>query len=118
MNRKELIRSLRELAQELGKDTLTQKDIKESEISTYWVRKHFRTMASAMEAAGLQPSKLARSMATSDEELLDYLDDLQRRLGQRPTYLDIDREGRFSQRIFSSVTVAQSDGSCFRKHQN
>jgi hypothetical protein len=102
MNREELIRSLRELAQELGKDTLTQKDIKDSEISVYWVRKHFRNMAFAMEAAGLQPSRLARSMVTSDDELLDYLDDLQRRLGRRPIELDIDKEGRFSHGIFSS----------------
>jgi SMC interacting uncharacterized protein involved in chromosome segregation len=101
MNREELIRKLQELAQELGKETLTQKDIKASEISVYWIGKHFGNMASALEAAGLQPSKLAKSMATSDDELLDYLDDLQRRLGQRPTYLDIDRGGRFSQRIFT-----------------
>jgi hypothetical protein len=102
MDREELLRKLRDLAQELGKETLTQKDIRASEISTYWIGKHFRNLASALEAAGLQPSKLAKSMATSNDELLDYLDDLQRRLGRRPTYLDIDREGRFSQAIFSS----------------
>jgi len=102
MDREVLLRKLGELAQELGKDTLTQRDIKESEISTYWIGKHFRHLASALEAAGLQPSKLAKSMATSNDELLDYLDDLQRRLGRRPIELDIDREGRFSHGIFSS----------------
>ncbi len=38
--------------------------------------------------------------ATSDDELLDYLADLQRRLGRQPTTNNIDRDDEFSSRIF------------------
>jgi len=101
MNREEVVRRLQELAQKLGKETLTQQDIRRSSyISEYWIRKHFKTLASALEAAGLQPSKLAIAMATSNDELLDYLADLQRRLHRQPTGADIDRDGRFSRVIF------------------
>lgn len=101
MDQQEVIRRLRELAQELGKNTLTQQDLRTSQhISSYWIRKHFINLASALEAAGLQPSKLAKAMATSDDELLDYLADLERQLGRKPTTTDVDRDGNFSQAIF------------------
>jgi len=101
MDKEGVIKGLRQLAQELGKQTLTQKDIRASKyVSEYWIRHYFRSLASALEAASLQPSKLAKAMATSDDELLDYLTDLQRRLQKEPTIADIDRDGKFSHRVF------------------
>jgi uncharacterized protein (TIGR02391 family) len=100
MERDEVLRGLRKLAKELGKETLTSKDIRESSLSMYWVRMYFDHLADALEAAGLQPTPLARSMAATDDDLLDYLADLQNRLGRPPRIVDLDRDGKYGQRVF------------------
>jgi len=98
----ELTRELQDLAQKLGKKRLTQDDIRSHSKLGYWIYKLFGGYASALEAAGLESSKLAKSMDTTDDELLDYLADLWRRLGREPRVADIDRDDEFSPRIFET----------------
>ena len=101
MNRDEVIRRLQEIGQQHGDKPLTENVIRDCGLSPYWTTKHFRTLGSALKAAGLQPSKHSVSTATTKNDLLDYLDDLQRRLGRRPMIRDIATDGRFTARLFS-----------------
>lgn len=100
MTKKELLDRLRKLAKKLGTKTIKQQDIKSGGLE-YWVRKHYRYQADAIKEADLLPTPLAEKMSVSEDELLDYLNDLKAK-GKKPTTLEITRDGRFSWKIFKT----------------
>ena len=83
-----MIEQLQQLARELGK-TPCQAEVEDSNScaspSTY--RKYFGSYNAALQAAGLE---LNRTMDYSDEELLDQLRALAKKLGKTPTLKDVN----------------------------
>ena len=88
---KTLIDELNRIAQQLGRDTLSRRDIDEhGRMSSAVVLKRFGSLRVALQAAGLRPT---RFMKASDEELLDVLEDLWvaslEQRGRRPERADL-----------------------------
>lgn len=100
MTKEEVIQKLQDLSIKLHTPMLRQKDIRGVKGLEYYVSIHFRNLADALKAAGLEPTPLAEKMSTSKEELLQYLINLGKKLGKRPTVIEIKKDGRFSERIF------------------
>ena len=99
---KEVIAKLQELARQLGTDTLRQKDIQKAGFF-YQVQLSFGgKLKPALAAAGLKPSRLGEAMSTTDEELLQHIQDLQKKLGRPPVIIDLRREGKFSDKIYET----------------
>lgn len=100
MTKDEVINKLKELAIKLHTPRLRQKDIRSVKKLGYYISIHFKKLAPALKAAGLNPTPLAVKMSVSDKELLSYLLGLGKKIGKRPTVMDIKRDGRFSEKIF------------------
>lgn len=92
MNKKEFKAKLQKLAKKLGTKRLTQKDIKEAGLH-YPLYDLYDGVADAIEDAGLEPTHLAKRMRISNEELLKRIYDLGKKLGKRPTYMDLKKAG-------------------------
>lgn len=102
MAKEEIIRKLQELAKKLGTDTLRREDIQKAGF-IYQVDMQFGgKIKPALIAAGLKPSRLGEAMSATEEELLQHIRDLQKKLGRPPTIIDLRREGRFSDRIYET----------------
>ena len=68
----------------------------------YHLRLHFPSgIAAAIKVAGLEPSPLAVKMGTSKEQLKEYVLKLGKKLGKRPSVMDVRRDGRYSEVIFN-----------------
>lgn len=112
MDKDEVIIELRKLASRLGENkTITLKDIRTVPKLSYWTSVHFDKLVDALEVAGLPSSDLASKMSITNERLLEYLKDLEKDLGRRPTTLDLKRDAeiykkfsanRFSPNIFKT----------------
>lgn len=100
MTKNEVLDKLKELAIKLGTPRLRLKDIRPAGLQ-YQVSKHFTGLAVALREAGLEPTPLAEKMATSNKELLDYLLGLGKKLGKKPTVMDVRRDRKFSEVIFN-----------------
>lgn len=101
MTKDEVLNQLRELAIKLRTPRLTQKEIRTVKGLEYHLRVHFNGLAIALKEAGLQPSLLADKMNTSNEELQNYVLNLGKKIGKRPTVFDIRRDGKYSEVIFN-----------------
>lgn len=101
MNKQEVIEKLQDLSVKLHTPRLRQKEIRTVKELEYGIRSNFSGIAEALTVAGLEPSPLAEKMATSNKELLFYIFNLGRKLEKRPTVIDIRRDRRFSEVIFS-----------------
>lgn len=100
MTKDEVIDRLKELAVKLGTPRITQKEIRSVNGLEYHLRIHFAGLAVALKEAGLEPSSLAVKMNTTNEELLNYLLNLGKKIGKRPTVFDVKRDKKFSEVIF------------------
>lgn len=106
MEKQEVIVNLKKLASKhKNKKYLTAEDVKLFPKLSYYVFVHFRTLGNALRAAGLPSSKLAASMSVSNEDLLNYLKNLQNKLGHAPRVWDIEHDTKiykkYSDRKFS-----------------
>lgn len=99
MTKDEVLNKLRELAIKLRTPRLRLKDLRAAGLQ-YQVSKHFTGLAIALKEAGLEPTNLAEKMGTTDKELLDYLLNLGKKLGKRPTVMDVRRDKKYSEVIF------------------
>ena len=99
MNRDEVISKLQKISQQHGGKRLTEADITKGGLSRYWWGMYFEDVGSALKAAGLQPTKHSVSKSTTNDDLLDFLDDLQRQLGRQPRVRDVKKAGRFTATI-------------------
>lgn len=100
MTKEEVLERLRALAIRLGTPRLRLKDLKAAGLQ-YQVSRHFTGMAVALKEAGLEPTPLAEKMNTSNEELLSYLLGLEKKVGKRPTVMDVRRDAKYSEVIFA-----------------
>lgn len=90
MTKSEVLKQLQQLAtQYKHKKYLTLKDIRTVPKLAYYIQLHYRKLAVALEAANLPTSHLAASMNIKSEDLLNYLRDLGKKLGHKPTVWDI-----------------------------
>lgn len=102
MTKQEVIDKLKELAKKLGTDTLRQKDIREAGF-IYQVQLNFGgKIGPALNAAGLKSTRLEKAMSTSEDDLLQHIRDLQKKLRRPPTIIDLRREGKFSDKIYET----------------
>lgn len=101
MTKEELITKLQQLAENLGTNTLRQEDIKKAGFY-YQLQLNFQSISTALIAAGLQSSRLGNAMATPDEELLEHIRYLHKKLGNPPTIMDLRRENKFSDKIYET----------------
>lgn len=106
MTKDEVISNLKKISSQLkNKQYITLKDLRLVPGLEYYVYFHFRKMGNALQASNLPSSKLAASMRITNEDLLNYLKDLQNDLGHTPTVLDIQLDTKvykkFSERKFS-----------------
>lgn len=102
LTKPEVIDKLKELAKKLGTDTLKQEDIRKAGF-IYQVMLNFGgKIKPALIAAGLKSSRLGEAMSTTDEELLQHIRDLQKKLGRPPVIIDLRREGKFSDKIYET----------------
>lgn len=93
MNKEEVIENLKKLAsQQKTKKYLRGEDLKVIPKLYYYTTFHYRTLANALKAAGLTSSKLAVSMNISNENLLNYLKNLYKVLGETPTVWHIQHD--------------------------
>ena len=93
MKKQEVIDNLKKLASQLGsKKYITLKDLRSVPKLSHYMYFHFKTIKKALHEAGLPSSYLASSMGISDEKLLDYLKDLQAKLGYPPTVWEIQHD--------------------------
>jgi Homing endonuclease associated repeat/HNH endonuclease len=104
-----LIEELQRLAHELGKDTLSRRDIDQhGRMSSAVVLKRFGSLRQALQAANLRPT---RFMKASDQELLDLLEGVWvttlERFGRRPERADLKLLGS----AVSGDTVVRRFGS-------
>ncbi|OGK46781.1 hypothetical protein A3A93_04005 [Candidatus Roizmanbacteria bacterium RIFCSPLOWO2_01_FULL_38_12] len=106
MDRQKVVENLKKLASQLKtKKYLTGEDLKKIPKLNYYTSFHFRTLANALKAAGLPSSKLAAAMNTSNEELLQYLKDLNRELGQIPTVWHIQHDEKLYKKYSNEKIV-------------
>lgn len=99
MTKDEVISRLKELSVKLGTPRLKLVDIKAAGLQ-YQVQLNFPNTATALREAGLEPTSLAEKMITTDEELLNYLLRLGKKLGKRPTVMEVKRDKKYSDKIF------------------
>lgn len=93
MTKDEVIKHLNKLASQLkDRKYVTLKDARSIPGLEYYIYIHFSKLAIALKEAGLPSSKLASSMNIKSEDLLNYLKDLQSKLGHNPTMYDIYRD--------------------------
>ena len=102
MTKKEVIDKLKELSVKFGTPRITQKEIRTVKGLEYHLRLHFPSgIAAAIKAAGLEPSPLAIKMGTSKDQLKEYILKLGKKLGKRPSVMDVRRDGKYSEVIFN-----------------
>jgi len=102
MTKEEVVSKLQDLAKNLGTDTLRLEDIKKAGF-LYQVYKQFGgKIKPALTVAGLKTSRLGDAMSTPEEELLEHIRYLQKKLGNPPTIIDLRREGKFSEVIYEN----------------
>ena len=83
------IADLKRVAQELGKETITQKEYSEhGQYSPKPLIHHFGTWMSALEQNGL---KRTRNYRVSEEEYFENLEHIWRALGRQPRYSDMQK---------------------------
>jgi len=96
MDKQEVIENLKKLAsQNKTKKYLIGEDLKKIPKLYYYTTFHYRTLANALKLAGLTSSKLAVSMNISNENLLNYLKDLYKELGETPTVWHIQHDKKY-----------------------
>ncbi|OGH08114.1 MAG: hypothetical protein A2W22_01505 [Candidatus Levybacteria bacterium RBG_16_35_11] len=95
MTKNEVISKLKVLASQYkNKKYLTLKEIRTVPKLDYYIQFYFRKLGNALQAANLPSSKLAAGMKITNEQLINYLIDLQRKLGRPPKVWDFsDDEG-------------------------
>lgn len=107
MEKKQVIDELQKLASSLGgSKIITQKVVRTKPKLSYWISYHFRTLGRALREAKLPASPLASKMSVTNEELLQYLGELQEKKdGRKPTLSDITHDTeiykKYSSRNFS-----------------
>lgn len=101
MTKDQVIQKLRDLSKETGKLRLTLADIRKVPKLEFWLYMHFENLADALNESGLEPSQLAKSYATTDDELLQYLWDLSIRIKRRPSSRDVNKDHIFEYHIFT-----------------
>jgi hypothetical protein len=88
MEKEEVISALQKLRPENGK-YLTLEDIRKVPKLDFYIQLHFHNLGKALQAADLPMSKLAASMMITNEDLLNYLKDLESKLNHFPTTWEI-----------------------------
>jgi len=101
MTKDEVLDKLKELSIKLRTPRLGQKEIRSIKGLEYHLRIYFDGLASALKEAGLQPTPLAEKMSTSENELSNYVLNLGKKIGKRPTVFDIRHDGKYSEVIFN-----------------
>lgn len=101
MNKEEVLNRLKELAIKLGTPRLRREDIISVPGLINQVYNKFDGLAPALKEAGLEPTSLAEKMKTSNEELLYYILNLGKKIGKRPTVMDVRRDGKYWDKIFN-----------------
>lgn len=112
MDKDEVLESLKRLSVKLGPDKVVRlEDVRTIPRLSYYVDLHFGKLGNALKALNLSSTPLANKMNVTNEELLSYLTELQKKLEKRPTTLDLRRDStvykkfannRFSPNIFKS----------------
>lgn len=112
MTRNEVIAELKKLSTKLGPNkVINQKDVRTVPKLDYYLTFHFRTLGSVLKEANLPSSHLALKMSITNEQLLDYLKELEKTYKRKPTAWDIVHEKeiykkyserRFTWRIFKT----------------
>lgn len=89
MDKNEVILHLKRLASELKtRKYLILDDLRKIPKLEFYMQFHYRGFANALKAANLPSSKLAAAMRITNEELLDYLRDLKKKLKRNPKVWD------------------------------
>lgn len=89
MIKEEVVKNLKALALRFkNKKYLTLKEIRSVPKLDYYIQFHFRKLGNALKAANLPSSKLAAGMKITNEQLINYLIDLQKNLGRPPKVWD------------------------------
>lgn len=106
MQKQEVITNLKTLASQLKhNEYITAKDVHSVPKLGYYIFRHFRTLGNALREANLPSSKLASSMSIKNEDLLNYLGELKKKLGHNPRVWDIQEDKeiykRYSENKFS-----------------
>lgn len=113
MNRNQVLDDLKKLSTKLGSNkVINQKDVRTIPKLEYYLTLYFRTLGRALKEANLPSSHLALKMSITNEQLLDYLKELEKANKRRPTAWDITHgdeemykkysDKRFTWRIFKT----------------
>lgn len=101
MTKDQVIQNLKNLSVKTSRPKLTLSDIRKIPKLEYYLYVYFENVAEALNEAGLEPSRLAKSYATSDDNLLHYLLDLGVRLKRKPNSRDINKDRKYEYHLFS-----------------
>lgn len=89
MTKNEVIKNLKTLSLQFkSRKYLTLKEIRTIPKLDYYIQFYFRKLGNALKAANLPSSKLAAGMKITNEQLINYLVDLQKKLGRPPKVWD------------------------------
>lgn len=101
MTKEQVIQRLKGLSKEINKPRLTLLDIRKVPKLEYNLYVYFENVADALNESGLESSQLAKSYATTDDELLQYLWDLSIRIKREPSSRDINKDGKYEYHMLS-----------------
>lgn len=93
MDKEEFKAKLIKLAKKKKKKGLTLTDIRGEKKLHFYLYEYYDSVADALEDVGLEPSRLAKRMRISNEELYRIIYELGKKIGKRPTYRDLKRAG-------------------------
>lgn len=106
MTKDQVIQRLKELSKDIKKSRLTLRDIRKVPKLEFNLYEYFENLADALNESGLESSQLAKSYATTDDELLRYLWDLSVRIKKCASSRDINKDGKYEYHMFSRRFVS------------
>jgi len=101
MTKAQVIQKLKDLSKIAKKSKLTLKDIRKIPKLEFYLYIHFENIADALNESGLESSQLAKSYATTNDELLQYLWNLSIRIKKVPSSRDINKDDEYEYHIFT-----------------
>lgn len=93
MDKNQVLDNLKKLAKSIGQNNIIkQRNVRTIPKLEYYLTLHFRNLGTALREAGLPSSHLASKMAITNEQLLRYLEELQKKLRKNPGTWDITHD--------------------------
>jgi hypothetical protein len=98
MTKEQVVAGLRRCAQKLGRTPSTAEIARMTKITQYLIHRHFKNVAHALRAAGIEPRGVGHRVDTVT--LLEDWAHLTRKLGRPPSFMEYRNAGQFGSNSF------------------